>query len=84
MHVEVHTSEIQHLTCTADSISSVAKVTGAGVTPLCVSALCPLMTVVEVITLTFINVCMKVERVPYKVSVQPTGYLKDIICYFHY
>ena len=64
MHVKVHISEIQHLTCTVDSISSVAKVTGAGVTPHCVRALCPLMTVVGVITLTLINVCMKVEKAP--------------------
>ena len=63
MHVEVHTSEIQHLTCTVDSISSVAKVTGAGVTPLCVSALCPLMTVVEVINLTLIDICIKKKKI---------------------
>ena len=63
MHVKVHTSEIQHLTCTADSISSVAKVTGAGVTPLCVSALCPLMTVVEVINLTLIDICIKKKKI---------------------
>ena len=74
MRVKV-TSEIQNLTCTVDSISSVAKVTGAGVIPHCVSALCILMAVVQVITLTFIDVCMKAERVPYKVSAQPSGYL---------
>ena len=79
MHVEVHTSEIQHLTCTVDSISSVAKVTEAAVISLCVSALCILMAVVQVITLTFINIYMKVERVLYKVSVQPSGYLNGII-----
>ena len=75
MHVKVPISEIQHLTCTVDSISSVTWVAGAGVTSHCVSAMCILMTVVGVITLTFIDVCMKVERVPYKVSVQPSAYL---------
>ena len=50
------------LTCTVDPISSVARVAGAGETSLCVSALCILMTVVEVITLTFINICMEYNK----------------------
>ena len=48
-------------TCTSESISSVARVAGADVTSLCVSALCILMTVVQDITLTFINFCIKAE-----------------------
>ena len=46
------------LTCTVDPISSVARVAGAGVNPLCVSAVCILMTIVQVITLTFIDICI--------------------------
>ena len=45
------------LTCTVDPISSVARVAGTGETPLCVRALCILMTVVQVITLTLIDIC---------------------------
>ena len=36
VHVKVPTSEIQRLTCAVDSISSVARVAGAGETPHCV------------------------------------------------
>ena len=45
------------LTCASDTISSIARVAGTVETPLCVSALCILMTVVQVITPTFVNVC---------------------------
>ena len=62
MHVKLPTSEIQHLTCTVDTISSVTRVTGAGVTPHCVSALCILMTVVQVINLTLVKICMKHKK----------------------
>ena len=48
------------LTCAAvDTISSVARVARTGVTPLCVSALCILITVVQVITLTLIDICIE-------------------------
>ena len=57
VHVKAPTSEIQHLTCTVDSISSVARVAGAGVTPYCVCALSILMTVIGSITL--IDICIK-------------------------
>ena len=46
----------EHLTCTVDTISSVARVAGAGETSLCVNALCILMTIVQVITPTFIDI----------------------------
>ena len=57
VHGKVPTSETQHLTCTVDSISSVARATGAGITPDCVCALCILMTVIGFITL--IDICIK-------------------------
>ena len=44
------------LTCTVDSISSIARLARTGETPLSVGALCILMTVVQVIPLTFIDV----------------------------
>jgi len=47
----------QYLTCTVDSISSVAMIAGAGESSLCVSAVCILTTVVELIILTLIDVC---------------------------
>ena len=77
--IKIPSSKLLCLTCTVDTISSVTRVAGAGVTPHCVSAQCIFMAVVQVITLTFINICMKEERVPYKVSVQPSGYLNGII-----
>ena len=46
------------LTCTDNSISSIARAAGAGETPLCVITLCILMTVVF-IPPTFINICME-------------------------
>ena len=52
----------EDLTWTVDSISSVARVAGAGETSLCVSALCILMTVVEVITLTLIDIYNEVQN----------------------
>ena len=61
MHV-TYLTIYNELTCTVDPISSVARVAGAGETSLCVSALCILMTVVEVITLTFINICMEYNK----------------------
>ena len=42
-----------------DSISSVARIAGAGITPLCVCAVCILMTVVQVINLALIDICTK-------------------------
>ena len=53
----------EYLTCTVDSISSVARIAGAGETSLGVSALCILMTVVQVITLTFINIYSEVQNI---------------------
>ena len=53
------------LTCTDDSISSVARVARTFETPFCVSAVCILMTVVQDITRTLINVCMKTLRYMY-------------------
>ena len=47
------------LTCTGVSISTVSGVARAGITPLCVSALCILMTVVGVTTLTLIDICVQ-------------------------
>ena len=58
MHV-TYLTIYNELTCTVDSISSVASIAGAGETSLCVGALCILMTVVQVITLTLIDVCIK-------------------------
>ena len=78
--IKLPSSKLLCLTCTVDTISRVTRVAGAGVTPHCVNALCTLMAVVQVITLTFINICMKAERVPYEVSVQPSGYSNGIIC----
>ena len=57
VHIKVPTSEIQHLTCTVDSVSSIGRVAGAGVIPHCVSALCILMTVIGFITL--IDICIE-------------------------
>jgi len=51
-------NELQQLTCTADSISSVARVAGAGKTSFSVSAACIAMTVVF-INYTFIDVCIR-------------------------
>ena len=47
--------------CTVDSISIVASIAGTVEASLRVSALCILMTVVHVITLTFVNVCITKE-----------------------
>ena len=47
------------LTCTVDTISSVAGVARADETPLCVGAVCFLMTVVQVITITVIELCIE-------------------------
>ena len=52
------TCEALQLTCTVDSISSVARVAGAGETSLCVSAVCILVAVIEFINLTLIDVCV--------------------------
>ena len=49
---------LSYYTCTFSAISNVALIAGTVETPLGVNALCILMTVVQVITLTFINVCM--------------------------
>ena len=54
-----------YLTCTVDPISSVARITGAGETPLCVNALCILMTVVQDITLTLIDIYNEVQNTWY-------------------
>ena len=56
MHVTYPTI-YNELTCTDDSISSVARVTRASETSLCVCAACLLMAIVQAITLTLINVC---------------------------
>ena len=58
MHV-TYLTIYNELTCAVDSISSVPRVAGAGETSLCVSALCILMTVVQVITPTLIDVCIE-------------------------
>ena len=42
-----------------DTISSVARIAGTGVISHCVSAVCILMTVVQVITLAFIDICIE-------------------------
>ena len=56
---------------TVDPISSIARIAKAGVTPVCVSALRILMTVV-LIPLTFINICIWMHRcnspVKYKIK----------------
>ena len=57
MHVTYPTI-YNELTCTVDPISSVARVAGAGEIPNRVSAVCILMTVVQIITLTFIDICI--------------------------
>ena len=48
---------LQYLTYTVDPISSVAGSTSADKTPLCVSAVCILMTVVVIVIITLIDVC---------------------------
>ena len=56
-----------YLTCTVDSISSIARVASAGETSLRVCAVCILVTVV-LIALTLINVCIEVHKmVNYKI-----------------
>jgi len=52
---------LERLTCTDDSISSVARVARIVETPFCVTAVCILMTVVKVINLTYIYVWIKTE-----------------------
>ena len=52
----------EDLTCTVDTISSVARVAGAGETSLCVSALCILMAVVQVITPTLVDIYNEVQN----------------------
>ena len=69
------------LTCTVDSISNIARVTGTVETSFCVSALCILMTVVQVITLTFVNVYTVEYKWLLKVSAQPS---RDLHVSSHY
>ena len=52
----------EYLTCAVDPITSVARVAGAGETSLCVSAVCILMTIVQVITPTLIDVYSEVQN----------------------
>ena len=77
------TCEALQLTCTVDSISSVARVAGAGETSLSVSAVCILTTVVELIILTLINVCknkyVNIKFLGIRKLVKPQHML--ILCY---
>ena len=73
------------LTCTGDPISSVARVASAGVTPLCVSALCILVTVVWVITPTFIDIYMKKQHTLKHISSADQRQFKSYHCsLFHF